>query len=149
LQDDSLKKSLELKKNILAALPCIAVIVFAAVFHYDYIRDYYEDVLSKSGLEYVDSEKELKKENQRAAENEKEYQKLLQAEEEKNNPADPNSDETQDHQNSTESSVKLRSSMLCRLFYWMPKIIGCFMRRTGMINVNGKHHQDYDLYLSP
>jgi D-alanyl-D-alanine carboxypeptidase (penicillin-binding protein 5/6) len=102
-----LKKSLELKKNILAALPCIAVIVFAAVFHYDYIRDYYEDVLSKSGLEYVDSEKELKKENQRAAENEKEYQKLLQAEEEKNNPADPNSDETQDHQNSTESSVKL------------------------------------------
>ncbi len=99
-----MKKSLAFKKNILAALPCIAVIVFAAVFHYDNLRNYYEEVFTKSGLEYVDTEREAKKENERAAENEREYQKLLRAEEDKYNPTDQNSEV---NDKDTESIVKL------------------------------------------
>lgn len=102
-----MKKNIALKKNILAALPCIAMIVFAAVFHYYNLSAYYEDVLSKSGLEYVDAERELKKENRRAAENEREYQRLLQAEEEKYNPGISDINEKQNDLNDTEVSEKL------------------------------------------
>lgn len=97
-----LKKRSVLNKNVLAALPCIVVIVFAAVFHYDSLRAYYEEVLSLSGLEYVDAERELKNENQRAAENEKEYQRLLRAEENNENQTDEPPQEEKQESGDTE-----------------------------------------------
>ncbi len=100
-------KNLQLNKNVLAALPCIAVIIFTAVFHYDGLRYYYESVLSKSGLEYVDAKKELEKENNRALENEKEYQKLLRTEENNHQQTDENSEENSEETDKTEPSGKL------------------------------------------
>ncbi len=95
------------KKNALLILPCIAVIVFAAAFHYDSLRYYYETVLLKSGLEYVDTKREMKEENKRAAENEKEYQKLLRTDEINNYQNDQESAEENENTDDIELSIKL------------------------------------------
>lgn len=72
---------IKFKKSNLAALPLIAVIIVASVFHYDGLRYYYNESLDTSGLHYENFEKELKYENNKAVENEKEYQRLITKEE--------------------------------------------------------------------
>jgi serine-type D-Ala-D-Ala carboxypeptidase (penicillin-binding protein 5/6) len=66
-----------LKNKYLRALPCLALLMVFAVVQYSRIKVYYDEILNASGLVYLDFEKELKEENNRAIENEEEYQKLL------------------------------------------------------------------------
>ncbi len=107
-----MKKRIQFKKSYLAALPCIAVILFAAVFHYEGLKGYYDTVLVRSGLDYEDVQSELKEENKRAAENEKEYQKLLRSEELRQEQAtDGQKKEEQDQEDNApvEHKPKLRA----------------------------------------
>jgi serine-type D-Ala-D-Ala carboxypeptidase (penicillin-binding protein 5/6) len=73
-----------LKNKLAHMLPCIALLVLFATVNYNILKTYYDEILNNSGLIYEDMEKELKKENKKAAESEKEYQDLLRAEDNSN-----------------------------------------------------------------
>lgn len=66
-----------MKNRLKTMLPCIALLVLFTSVHFNYLRIYYDELLNSSGIVNEDFEKELKEENDRAIENEKEYQKLL------------------------------------------------------------------------
>lgn len=91
-----MKRRIIFNKSYLAALPCIAVILFTAAIQYEGLKYYYETVLLRSGQDYVDAERDLKGENERAAENEKEYQKLIHSDENNSDQTkNPQEEETQ------------------------------------------------------
>ncbi len=71
-----------MKNRYIKALPCLALLVVFVTVQYHNLKDYYDEILNTSGLVYVDFDKELKEENDRAVKNEEEYQKIIAPEKE-------------------------------------------------------------------
>ena len=71
-----------MKKKYLKMLLCIAILFLFATIHYFDLKAYYDELLDSSGLIYEDFNKKLKDENNRAIENEAEYQELVGSSEE-------------------------------------------------------------------
>ncbi len=68
------------KKRLVAVIPCLVLLALFATVQFKNLKEYYEEILNSSGLIVEDFEKELKEENLRAMEDEKEYQKILSEE---------------------------------------------------------------------
>lgn len=79
---------IKLKKS-LQIIICVAILAFFSIIHHMELKTYYDELLDSSGLRYEDFEKELRKENERAAENERDYRSMLTEEDDK---ADKNSE---------------------------------------------------------
>jgi D-alanyl-D-alanine carboxypeptidase (penicillin-binding protein 5/6) len=73
-----------LKNKKLRALLCFAVILVFSAVQFNYLKTYYDEILDTTGIFYENFDKELKDENERAMEDEKEYQKILSLEENPN-----------------------------------------------------------------
>ena len=80
-------------KRIGKLLPCIAIIVLFSTIHFHNLKIYYDETFEYSGFfDVEDFEKEFKKENQRALEDEIEYQKIIDSSEsDKENSTEDNS----------------------------------------------------------
>ncbi|MDF2949901.1 MAG: hypothetical protein K0R07_1946 [Sedimentibacter sp.] len=68
---------IQLKNKYAKTLPCLALLILFTVVQYNNLKIYYDEILNSSGLIYEDFGHELKKENEKALENEEEYQKIV------------------------------------------------------------------------
>lgn len=66
------------KKNFTKLLPGLAILILFVYFDFNTLKTYYDEIMDYTGLIQEDFESKLKKENNRAAENQEEYQKLLE-----------------------------------------------------------------------
>ncbi|MDF2540110.1 MAG: hypothetical protein K0S76_3131, partial [Herbinix sp.] len=71
-----------MKNKYIKALPCLALLIVFTMVGFHNVKSYYDEILNSTGLVYEDFEKELKQENERAIENEQEYQKMIESLEE-------------------------------------------------------------------
>lgn len=69
-----------MKKKYLMSLPYFAVLIIFTVIQFNNLKAYYEEILNSSGLIYEDFDKKLMEENQQAIDDNKEYQKIISAE---------------------------------------------------------------------
>ncbi len=95
-----------MKNKAWKLLPCIALLILFAIVQFSNLQTYYNELLRSTGLIYDDFEKELKKENKRAIEEEKEYQNIIKGQE---NVANDSSDTTK---KITQLSLHARASLL-------------------------------------
>ncbi|MDF2539690.1 MAG: hypothetical protein K0S76_2711, partial [Herbinix sp.] len=69
-----------LKKKYISIMGCLAVLILFTVLHYFNLKEYYEEILNNSGLVYEDFDHALKKENERASENDYQYRSITDQE---------------------------------------------------------------------
>jgi D-alanyl-D-alanine carboxypeptidase (penicillin-binding protein 5/6) len=69
-----------LKRKYLKLIPCVGLLILFTLSQYHRLREHYDEILNSTGLVFEDFDKELKEENERAIQEEQEYQKLLQSE---------------------------------------------------------------------
>lgn len=69
-----------MKIKLKKVLPCIVIMLFCTFLQYNHVMAGYEQLLSGTGISYKDFESELKKENNKVIQKEKEYQFLLEEE---------------------------------------------------------------------
>ncbi len=69
-----------MKNKYTKALPCIALLLVLSLIQYHRLEEYYDKLLASTGLVFEDAGKRVKEENERALQEEKDYQKLLRAE---------------------------------------------------------------------
>lgn len=76
-----------MKKKLRGIVPCLGLLVFFSFFNYQEVKTYYDDLAEYNGLQLEDFESQLKEENQRASENQREYNELTgQSTEEESEP---------------------------------------------------------------
>lgn len=95
---------ISVKNKLIRILPCFALLILFSTVQFYNLKVNYDELLNSSGLVIEDFEKKLKEENNRAIEEEKEYQKILEEErgtneevEIKENDKDDNPDELSLH----------------------------------------------------
>jgi deoxycytidylate deaminase len=68
-----------MKKNTryVKAIPCLALLCLFSIVQFSQLRIYIKEIVNTSGMGYQNFEKELKAENERAAEDERAYQKMI------------------------------------------------------------------------
>ncbi len=101
-------------KNKKVLIPCIVILmIFTAVGYYN-LKVYYDEIVNATGLVYEDFETKLKEENQRAAQNEKEYLKILSEDEKTLLGIEEGQEESENSTNKTVESLNLnaRASLL-------------------------------------
>lgn len=94
-----------MKKKLRGILPCLGLLVFFSFFNYQEVRSNYDEQADYSGLLHEDFEAQLKEENQRTTENQKEYNELT---------GQSSEDESTPHINPVKKDLKLhaRSALL-------------------------------------
>ncbi len=75
---------MSLKKKLLQVLPYIALLLITSLIHYNNLKNSYEEAPDLTGLSNENMESRLMKENEKARQEQSEYQKLLQKQEEDN-----------------------------------------------------------------
>lgn len=71
-----------LKKKLRTVIPCIVMLALFTGYNYNSLETYYDEILNSSGLVAEDFDARLRKENNRFAESEQEYKRILTPEEE-------------------------------------------------------------------
>ncbi len=97
-----------MKQKILQILPCLAFLILFTVVNFHKISSYYDKLLESSGLAIVNMKEELKKENERAIDDQKEYENMIGIEETK----DETSDAKEHSQEENKLSLHALSSLL-------------------------------------
>ncbi len=70
----------KLKRKYLKVLPWIVLLILFSFVQTKRIREYYDAILSSTGLVFEDFDRKLREENEKAIQDEENYQKLLHAE---------------------------------------------------------------------
>lgn len=110
-----------LKKNNVKLIPfLILLMIFSAIGYYS-LKVYYDEIISSTGLIYEDFEKKLKEENEKAAKDNEDYQKLLESTDLDSQPEgglmEGNTDSNLEQDNSTSTNtadlnLRARSALL-------------------------------------
>ncbi|MHB8128512.1 MAG: D-alanyl-D-alanine carboxypeptidase family protein [Mobilitalea sp.] len=66
-----------MKNKYAKTLPFFALLILFTTVQYNNLKVYYDEILNSSGLVYEDFEKEFREENNRALENEEEFEKMI------------------------------------------------------------------------
>lgn len=77
-----MNRMIPLKNKYAKTLPFLALLILFTTVQYNNLKIYYDEILNSSGLIYEDFEKEFREENNRALENEEEYEKMIGTSEE-------------------------------------------------------------------
>ncbi len=78
------------KDNYIRIIPCVILLLVFSLLQFHRLKEYYDELLSSTGLVFEDFDSKVREENERARQEGKDYQKLLQAEGAVDPEADPN-----------------------------------------------------------
>lgn len=100
---------ISVKNKLFKILPYLALLILVASIQFNNLKAYYEELLNISGLVYEDFEREMKQENERAIDEEGEYQKIISSIENEQGTTDSEEDTSE---SSEKLSLHARSALL-------------------------------------